>query len=737
MKIKAIMAALSLCASTVGYSQTTPVLNLIPKPQQVQINEGKFLINNQTVIISKDKFNGQYLADLINSATNYHLRCTDIGNVNGNFILLDVNSQYNIPEEGYELTVSPVSIVAKASSKKGSFYAIQTLLQLLPPSIYGNATGFEKWEIPAVEIKDAPRFVYRGMMMDVSRTFFELDYIYKFIDWMAYHKLNTFHWHLTDDNGWRIEIKKYPFLTQKGAWRGPNEVIPPAYGSGNKRYGGFYTQQEVKEVIKYAADRNIEIIPEIDMPGHSKAVIGAYPHVGCDNTTHFVSPNGEVKNVWCVGNKENYKMLDGIIKELAALFPSKVIHIGGDEVNMDNWKECTSCQALMKEKGMKKEVELLNYFVRQLESIVTKYGKTMAGWDEILDGGDLKKETRVYAWRSVKKGLEAAKKGQPVVMQVGEFCYFDMKQSPAERGHNWAAIVTLERAYSFNPTGDSNLSPEEKKLILGPQGALWAELLNKPVRFSEYQYYPRTAALAEIAWTNQELRNYPDFYYRLTKTHFERLFNMGIAFRLPPPAVIYDHHTLKVSLPYDWAVVRYTVDGSDPVNSSDIYTGDIVTLEPEKFRFATFYKDVLKSITVMADNIAAAEYITPEVEIQSSFKGEHPRFPVKNITDYNFKTYWRTERTGQAGDEVTYLFKEPVQCSRITIETGIPNIDLYGVTDGYVKYTYDGTNWIKGDPMIENTAIITPEQPVKGVKIVFTDATDALCVALRDLKIER
>ena len=311
-----------------------------------------------------------------------------------------------------------------------------------------------------------------------------------------------------------------------------------------------------------------------------------------------------------------------------------------------------------------------------------------------------------------------------------------MKQSPAERGHNWAAIIPIERVYSLDPVASCNIPENRKELVLGAQGALWAELLNKPSRFSEYQYYPRTCALAETVWTNQELRDFNDFQTRLEKTHFERLFHMGIAFRVEAPGVTYKGNRLVVTLPYDWAVVRYTTDGSEPSCTSNIYTGDIVTFEPEKFRFATFYKDLFKSITVTADNIVP-NYIKPETVIETSF-GEQRSFPKSNITDYNFNTYWRTDRTGVEGDYVTYLFKEPVKCSRITVNTSIPDIDLYGVTDGYVEYTYNGTDWIRGDDFADNSAVIIPQEgkEIKGVKIVFTDTTDALCVALQDLKIE-
>ncbi len=712
-------------------------LNLIPLPQEVNQKEGVFKLTPETVIVSKDKFTQNYLKEKIKKATNYDIVTSTIPVSGKQAIIFDVESGYSIPEEGYELSVNPNEIRVKASNGKGAFYGMQTLLQLMPAAIYGNATGEEKWVIPAVEIKDAPRFEYRGIMMDVSRTFFELDYIYQFLDWMAYHKLNKFHWHITDDNGWRIEIKKHPKLTQQGAWRGPNEVIPAAYGSGNKRYGGYYTQEQIKQVIKYASERGIEVIPEIDMPGHSKALTAVYPNIGCDNEEEYVSVNGEVRNIICVGKLDkNLKVIDDIIKEVAALFPSKILHMGGDEANFENWKNCKSCQDFMQKKGMKKEVELQHHFVHEIEKIVNKYGKTMAGWDEILENDSLTPGTWVYAWQTAKKGMESIERGFPTVMQIGEYCYFDMKQSPAERGHNWAGIVPLEKVYSFDPTGTFSLTPEQEKLVLGTQGAVWAELLNRPARISEYQYFPRSAAMSEVAWTNQDLRNYDDFYNRLTKTHYDRLHNMGIKFRVPPPAVTYEGNKLKVILPYEHAVVRYTTDASEPTASSIIYTGDITTHNPKDFRFATFFNNNNQSITVMADNVAPATYLTPETTIESSFEGSLAKFPISNATSYDFDKNWRTTRKGKAGDYTIYKFKEPVDCKKITIETGNSNISFYSVTDGYVEYSYDGKNWIKGEQFVNGIAEITPEKPVKEVKIIFTGGTDGYTVCFQSPRIE-
>lgn len=731
-KIVAVLMALAPVVSTAQEGK----LNLVPLPQKVQENNGVFVIDNNVSICGNATFEIGYLKEKIEKSSGIKIQKGENGTRK---IEINITPSAQTKGEGYQLDVTPDRITITASDKGGAFYGVQTLMQLMPSAIYGTKEGWEKWEVPCVEITDYPRFSYRGTHLDVSRTFFPEETVYNLLDWMSYHKLNKFHWHITDDNGWRLEIKKYPDLTRKGAWRGPDEVLPPSYGSGNKRYGGYYTQEQIKKIIKYAADRNIEIIPELDMPGHSKAVISTYPQTGCTNEKTFLSVNGEVQNVWCVGNEDNYKMLDNIIKEVAALFPSKTIHIGGDEVNMDNWKNCPHCQELMKKEGMKSEIELLNYFVRKLEGIVNKYGKVMAGWDEILDGGELKPSTTVYAWKSIKRGIESVKKGKPTVFMVGEYCYFDMKQTPAERGHNWAGIVTLDKTYSLDPIGALNLTPEEEKLVLGPQGALWTELLNRPARFLEYQYFPRLCALAEVGWTNKEFKDYNNFFTRLTKTHYERMHHMGIAFRLPYPEVIYENNTLKVKLPYDWAVVRYTTDGTEPTASSNVYTGDIVTFEPENFRFATFYRDYNKSITVGASNIDLYNYLTPEVDITSSYKAEetHKNYPVSNAKNYNFNKHWRVDRRSQAGDWVLYTFKEPVECGKITVESGIPNITFYSVTYGHVEYSYNGTDFIKGDEFVNGIAVIKPQQKVKAVKICVTGMSDALATCFQNLKIEK
>ncbi len=727
---------LIVCASVLVSISLAAQTTIIPKPNKAELGIGFFYLNDKCVIYTNEKnqTNLNYLKSKLVKATEYSFN--NVKRVpKDNFILLDLSEAYNIPSEGYLLNVSPSGVIIKASTSSGIFYGIQSLLQLLPPTIFsGRANGHELWRVQSISIEDSPRFGYRGMMLDVSRTFFNKETVKKYIDWMSYHKINTFHWHLTDDNGWRIEIKKYPELTNKGAWRGVNEVLEPSFGQGNKKYGGFYTQDEIKEIVAYAAERQIEIIPEIDLPGHSKSVTATYPQVGCSKTDNSLSVQGEGKNVWCVGKEANYKMLDDIIKELSKLFPSKYIHIGGDEVNYTSWLACPDCKAIMEKDSMKEPAELLSYFVRRMEKIVEKHGKHMAGWEEIMDGGKLNKDSRVYAWRSVDKGVKAVKSGHSTIMMPSPYCYLDMKQSEIERGHNWAGIVTLDKTYSLDPIGTAKLSPEESSLIVGVQGGLWTELLAKPARFLDYQTYPRLCAIAEIGWTNQEIRNCQDFDNRLSKYHFDRMYQMGIAFRVPPPSVTYDNGALKATSQYPWLVIRYTMDESDPTPYSPIYRSEIFTDKPVKFRFATFFHDELISVSAKASNVEY-DYQKPELSIETSVI-LNKKTPLSNINDYKQDTYVRTDRRLQAGDYFSYIFKVPVTSNRITIETGLPNIGFYYVTDGYVEYSYNGKDYIKGDDFIDGKAVIYPKEPIYSIRIQVTAPNDGYTAAFQDLKID-
>lgn len=734
MKKAIITLALILGNMFTGWCDSQ--LNIVPAPQKIVKGEGTFVVKKGLIIVSSDAkdFSANYLQDKLEEVFDFPIMVSR-QSVNDRFITFV--SDKSLPEEGYRLDITDKGITIASADQAGKYYGVQTLLQLFPAEVYsGDHLRLKEFPMEVLTIEDAPRFGYRGFMLDVSRTFFELDYLKNYIDWMSHHKLNKLHLHLTDDNGWRIEIKKYPELTRKGAWRGKNELLPPTYLSGAERYGGYYTQKEMKELIAYAQQRNVMIIPEFDLPGHALSSVKVFGNVTCGTHTEKPSACGEFDNVWCVGKESNYRILEDIIRELADLFPSPYINIGGDEVVFDYWKQCPECQALMKKEGYKDVEELHGYFVRRMEDIIVKHGKAMMGWDDIQDHGGLRPSSTVVVWRSQSKGLESIKKGQPTVMQTGQYLYLDMKYTPAERGHSWAAIIPLDRMYNYEPLQDMELTPEEEKLVIGVQAGLWTELMQFPPRFAEYQIFPRLCALAEIGWSAKEKKDYADFYSRMVHKHYDRLYAMGIAFRVEPPKVVYEDAQLKVTPPYPSAVVRYTMDGTEPTATSSVCSGNIITDAPEKFRFSTFFNRNLHSIAVGAGNVELHRYLTPEVSVETDIE-LMGNTKLENITSYNFNKMVRSKKRVKAGQTLTYTFKEPVACTTIHIPTGYPTLPFYGVSDGYVEYSYDGTNFIKGEDFdCYHAYIRNPKAPVKAVRIVITDENDGWSCCFQNLKIE-
>lgn len=555
--------------------------NLIPLPVRAERTEGQFLIDRNTAIYNADFPDlTDYLNDHIERLCRYRLPS---GNTPEKSRIVFEKGEG--PAEGYTLTVTPHRITIRGNDRGGAFYALQTLFQLMPNDVYrtdGSAAARETYGIPSYTIEDAPRFAYRGIMLDVSRTFFDKNTVLQYIDWLSRHKINTLHWHLTDDNGWRIEIKKYPELTEKGAWRGPGEVLPPSYGSGNKRYGGFYTQEEIREIVRYAAFRNIEIIPEIDLPGHSQTLTSVFPETFCQSETSY--PDEEMRNVICTAREENYDLLRDIFSEIANLFPSKYIHIGGDEVSLKYWRNCSRCQALMKRKQMQSARELQHYFTQRMERIIDSLGKKCAVWDEALSCPGLEDSTLLFGWEHTEACEEVAAAGRPLVMMPGTYCYIDMKQHAQDRGHTWAGLVDTRRLYDFRP--EKFIPAENRQWIRGVEAAQWSELMMHPAHFLEYQGYPRICALAEIGWTPAERRNWRDFDRRLHRTHMARLGSMGIRFRMTPPEVKYEHGVISVSSTAE--EVRYTTDLQRPDETSPLYTEPIRTNHPERYLFRAF-----------------------------------------------------------------------------------------------------------------------------------------------------
>lgn len=741
--MKKLLLAATMVAMLSACSDKTIMqanLDIVPKPNVMELVEQshQFNINVKTVIVSdneESQFNVEYLQTYLKNIVKGDF--VVLKAAEKNFIGLEICEGVEGDEE-YILQVDNKHISIKARTQTGLFYGIQTLLQMLPAEVFDkcNNVKIDELSIPAMSVSDSPCFRYRGMHLDVSRTFFDTEYMYKFIDALSHYKINNLHWHLADDQGWRVEIKKYPLLTEIGAWRGAGERLKPAYGSGNERNGGFYTQEEIRSIVKYAADRNINIIPEIDLPGHSKAVAVTYPEILCDiNTIHY-SCQLESNNVWCIGREENYEMLENIIKEMAEMFPSKVFHIGGDEVNMDCWKECPRCQSLMKEMGMTDVIELQNYFVRRLEAILAKYGKTMAGWDEIIDGGKLLPESVVYAWASLDRGMKSVKGGHPTVMLIGEYLYFDMKQSADERGLKWAGITPLEKTYSFDPVGTFELNEEETKLVLGPQGGAWAECFQVK-DYVDYQVFPKLLALSEIGWTNRELRCWDDFQNRLFNAQYARMYAMDLKFRIAPAEVSYEDGKIVAVKDNDILTIRYTDDKTAPTLESPIYNEPITTDTPENYRFATFFKD-RSSIARGPQNIELHHYMKPGTTVESNlpFRGD-----INLLADYDLETYVFTDREVRAGDYVKFTFDEPVEGHSIGMCTGYYTLAVYGILNGYIEYSYDGENYVKGERFTYDMfdgyrAYCHPEQPVKSVRIVADGICEHELTAIQDLRIE-
>ncbi len=587
--------------------------NLIPQPVHYVQLQGHFSLNQKTTI--KWDQNGEtgmeFYHDYLKRATGLTLPQSQKTN-NNCIVLTHKTNRTDLGEEGYELEISKQKITIAATTGKGFFYGIQTLLQFLPAEVYASLSDRkqESYRIPAAYIYDYPRFAWRGMMLDVSRQFFDVAFIKDYIDHLAAHKINLFHWHLTDDDGWRIEIKKHPLLTQIGAWRGPNEALPPAYGSGNARYGGYYTQEEIREVVAYAQARHVDILPEIDMPGHSRAVTASYPDVLCLSNDTTTSVQGVRNNVWCAGRNENFTMIEEILSEVADLFPFGYIHIGGDEVNKQAWKDCQRCNTLREEQKINTTDDLQDYFVSRVETIIRGLGKKMVGWNEIMESPHLDQSTAIMAWISAQHGYQAVRTGHQVIMVPGPSLYFDMAQSGDEQGHSWAGIVSLKKVYDFDPAPDDSLSIGEKKLVKGVQAALWSEFLDKPAGIAEYQTFPRLSALAEVAWSPQENRVWLDFMRRLQEAHYSRLYQMGISFRLPPPEAIYENGRISVSNPGPKLVTRYTDDASQPEANSTLYEHPIPTDAFTNYRFRTFYQHH-GSISMPANPVPAGKW-TPE-----------------------------------------------------------------------------------------------------------------------------
>ena len=499
-------------------------VSIIPKPASMKVGEGMFKISAATKIVvpKNDLRQAAFLNDYLKKF--YGLQLATTTKAGANTIVLTNAGKNNTIVGAYTLDVTNKGITIKGDDAEGVFYGVQSLIQLLP------ATPSKSLAVQQVSISDAPRFAYRGMMLDVGRHFFTVDYVKKFIDFLALHKINTFHWHLTEDQGWRIEIKKYPKLTQVGGCRNGTIIgHHPGTGNDNTKDCGYYTQEQVKDIVKYAADRFITVIPEIEMPGHSSAAIAAYPQLSCfpdeptepaKNVTAWAGPRtgkqvqqawGVYKDVYCPSDY-TFKFLQDVLDEVIQLFPSKYIHIGGDECPKDAWKRSEFCQNLIKENNLKDEHGLQSYFIQRMEKYLNSKGRDIIGWDEILEGG-LAPNATVMSWRGEKGGIEAARQKHKVIMTPTTYVYFDYAQKKNEDSLVIGGFLPLDKVYSYNPL-PKELTAEEQSYIIGAQANVWTEYMANPAKV-EYMIFPRMTALSEVLWTPQESRDWNDFTKRL------------------------------------------------------------------------------------------------------------------------------------------------------------------------------------------------------------------------------
>jgi len=638
-----VIAVLSFaCTGSQQLKVNDPEQCIVPQPVSMMPAEGFFELEASTRFVAApgelQEIVGFFQAK-IKASTGFDLAITEGVPSNG-FISLEIDPQISNNEEAYTLVVAEGKVEIKGSSLKGVYYGMQSLLQLLPPEIESPSLVTDvAWVIPAVTISDKPRFKYRGMHLDVCRHFVPVEKLKKHLDMMAMFKMNKFHWHLSEDQGWRIEIKKYPLLTEIGSKR--------IEGEGDE-YGGFYTQDEVKEIVAYAADRMIDVIPEIELPGHALAALSAYPQFSCTGGPF------KVRNIWgvepdvyCAGKEATFDFLEDIIDEVVPLFPSEYFHIGGDECPKTRWESCQLCQRRMKKEGLKDEHELQSYFVQRIEKVLLAHGKKMIGWDEILEGG-LAQSAAVMSWRGEEGGIEAASQGHDVVMTPGNWCYLDHYQGdsriePVAIG----GYTTLEESYSYEPV-PKQLAPEMAKHVLGTQGNVWTEYMYTP-ELVEYRVYPRIIALAEVNWTQKENKSYGGFLQRM-ENQYKRMDLHGINYHIPLPEGPCDKVVFIDTAKIEFTTTRpvkmvYTLDGSEPTAQSAVYNQPFEFTQEAEIKIASVLASgqmsKVRTVRVEKQTMKPAEKVeTSHAGLQEKYaKGTFIRVAeLKNVTNWKEKS---------------------------------------------------------------------------------------------------
>ena len=697
-------------------------IGIIPAPLSQKIEKGVFILDENIHFISDNE-----VSDVLNYfesylKENYKFEFNAKEGTKKIVFKID-NSIKN--EEGYLLKIQENTILIRSKNSKGAFYAVQSLIQLLP-----IASNIDSIAVPCLEIYDEPQFKYRGMHLDVGRHFYSIDFIKKYIDLISRLKMNTFHWHLTEDQGWRIEIKKYPKLQEIAAYR--KETLIGHYNDqphqfDGKKYGGYYTQEQIKEVVAYANTRQVTIIPEIEMPGHSQAAIAAYPELGCTGLQVEVATKwGVFEEVYCP-KESTFKFLEDVIDEVITLFPGKYIHIGGDEAPKTNWKKCTHCQKLIKKEGLKDEHGLQSYFIARMEKYINSKGKRIIGWDEILEGG-LAPNATVMSWRGTSGAIQAAKEGHDVILSPGSHCYFDHYQSDNENEPlAIGGFLPLEKVYHFNPI-PKELTEEESEYVLGAQGNVWTEYMATEKKV-EYMVFPRVIALSEVVWSSPENKNYPDFIKRLELyqkrldllevNYANHIYEVTGTFKNSKDTLYYELSSTSKTHP-----IYYSTDNTEP---SLVYSTPII------IDTSMNIKAVIRSTknkplgTAFEKEVKLHKGVGAKITIN---KEPHPAYnaggktALINGVSGNNKRYGDKEWLGFSGEdiEISLEFKKPTNISRISIRfyngngqwIYAPKKIEFFFDDDPMPYSYD----IKqSDELLINSKNDIPNKTIQFIKL--------------------
>lgn len=670
---------------------------IIPAPKSHIKQSGSFTITSQTAI----SYSTEELAPLAEYMSKYiGLSVNPKPQGKGSISIALDNA---LAEEAYRLSITNRGVEIVGGGYGGTFNGVQTLFQLLPSSIYDKSLSLPV-AVECCKVDDAPRFPYRAFMLDVARTFMTKENILRYIDYIAYHKINTLHWHLTDSQGWRLEIKSHPELTQIGAFRGGDSPIPAALGKWDEKYGGYYTQEDIREIVAYARVRNVEIIPEVDLPGHSTTLTRVIPSTGC--TTKDGKPR-KLSSAVCASKSENIKLFDEIFAEVAALFPSRYIHIGGDEVKFSQWKSCPDCLRWMEQNGNADPRELQIYFMQHIRDILTKYNKEPIMW---YFGKYLLEGAVVQGWQTSQQCVYSAEKGHPTIVMPATPFYLDMRQSKHEDGFSNHRCFDVRTLYSYD-LAENGLTPKHVENVKGFECAFWSELFlshggDQSTDYIEYMTFPRLCALAELGW-GKNGGAVENFYATLINYHYDRMSAMGLNYRRTPPAVKYEDGRLVATVD-DKSTIYYSREGS---SERKLYTKPIKSKHPEEYLFWSEYKGVKSFATADESHYRT---IRPTFTFSSSV-AQHKRYPYSGIERY--KRDGRTRGDVKSGDWFLFEFAEPVKCRAIEFSTGSSTLSR-SIRKGYLEVSKDGKRFERAGELKNGKIRLLHPKAIKAARLV-------------------